>query len=220
MNGYEPMRISTHAVENDIASFSTCADCRAYSYQQEGHEFYVMNFPTGDRTWVFDLSTGLWHKRAWMDSLGVLHRHRGQVAAAFNGQIVVGDWQNGRLYAFSRSVYTDNGDPIPAIRRCLHLTGDLRNMFHHDLQLQFQPGVGLQTGQGSDPQAMLRWSNDGGFTWSTERWKSMCKVGQYKNRARWTQLGQARDRIYEVRVTDPVVRVLVSAELNATQGAF
>lgn len=216
MNGYVPKRISTHAVENAIAGYGTISDAIAYSYQYGGHEFYVLTFPTADVTWVYDLASELWHKRGWRDSNNILHRHRGNCASVFQGQIVVGDYANGNLYVFSQSVFTDNGDAIPCVRRCTHLTDGLHRVSYHDLQIQFQPGVGLQSGQGSDPQAMLRWSDDGGSTWSNDHWASIGKVGKYKNRAIWRRLGQARDRIFEVVVTDPVFRVIVSAELNAS----
>ncbi len=136
------------------------------------------------------------------------------------GQVIVGDYQNGIIYAFSQTNYTDNGDTIACIRRCRHLTEDLARVYFSDLQIQFQPGVGLVTGQGSNPQAILRFSDDGGFTWSNDRYVYLGRMGAYKNRAIWRQLGQARDRIFEVVVTDPVYRVVVSANLNATAGAY
>lgn len=220
MNGYQPVRISTFAVETAINSYPTVNDARAYSYQQNGHEFYVLTFPSADVTWVYDLATELWHKRAWRDPFNVLHRHRGNCATLFNDKIFVGDFQNGKLYTLSLTTFTDDGVPIPCIRRAPHLVGpEIQRVFHHELQLQFQPGVGLQVGQGSDPQAMLHWSDDGGSTFGNEHWRPLGKVGKYKNRARWTQLGEGRDRIYEVMVTDPVFRVLVSANLRSTLGA-
>lgn len=218
MVGYQPKRISNHALEAAIASYSVISNAIAYSYQQAGHEFYVLTFPTADKTWVFDLSTGLWHKRAWRDGLNVLHRHRSNCHALFQGMNIVGDFQNGNLYSLSQSNYTDNGAPLPCIRRAPHLTSDLKRVFYSDLQVQFQPGVGLQSGQGSNPQAMLKWSDDGGSTFGNEHWTTLGKAGQYKNRAIWRQLGQARDRIFQVEVTDPVYRVIVSANLNAQTG--
>lgn len=219
MNGYTPVRISTHAVENAISKYPIISDAIAYTYQQAGHEFYVLTFPTADATWVYDLATQLWHRRGWRDSKNVLHRHRSNCAAVFGGKVVVGDYQNGKLYSFDQSNYTDAGDPIICTRRARHITNDLKRMFFSDLQIQFQPGVGTATGQGQNPKAMLRWSDDGGFTWSNEHWAPIGKMGQYKNRCRWLNLGQARDRIFEVSVSDPVYRVIVSANLNASTGA-
>ncbi len=220
MNGYAPKRISTFGVEAAFSTYTKVSDAIAYSYQQQGHEFYVLTLPTADVTWVYDLATELWHKRAWRDSSNVLHRHRSNCAAFFNGRLLVGDYQNGNIYELSRSVYTDNGDTIPCIRRAPHLVKDYDRVFYQSLQLYFQPGVGISSGQGSDPQAMLEWSDDGGSTFSNQHWTSIGKIGKYKNRAIWRQLGTARDRIFQVTVTDPVNRVLVSAELQAQAGAW
>lgn len=216
-NGYTVERISTFAVENDINK-GVISDAIAYTYQQSGHEFYVLSFPTQDKTWVYDLATQLWHKRANRDAFNVYHRHRGNCVASFQGIIVIGDYQNGNLYELSQTTYTENGALIPRVRRCPHLTSDLKRQYFHDLQIQFQPGVGLVTGQGSNPKAMLRWSDDGGSTWSNEHWVDIGTLGAYKNRAIWRRLGQARDRIFEVVVTDPIYCVIISANLNATAG--
>jgi hypothetical protein len=83
--------------------------------------------------------------------------------------------------------------------------------------------IGLQAIVGNTttttyPQAMLRWSNDGGSTWSREYWVTIGQQGKYKNRAIWRRLGTARDRIFEVVVTDPVNFVIISANLKV-QGA-
>jgi hypothetical protein len=221
MKGYTPERISTHAVEFAISNYSVISDARAYTYQQAGHEFYVLNFPTADVTWSYDLATEMWHKRAWRDNLNVLHRDRGNCAVEFAGKVVVGDWQNGALYSLDQSTYTDAaGALLYRLRRAPHLTQDLNRVKYRRLQLQFEPGVGLQGGQGSNPQAMLQWSDDGGSTWSNEHWTSIGKVGYYKNRAIWRRLGMARDRVFQVAITDPVKVVIVSANLKAEPQAF
>ena len=104
------------------------------------------------------------------------------------------------------------------MRRAPHLVSDLQRQYFSEMQIQFQPGVGLQTGQGDNPQAMLRWSNDGGSTWSNEHWTSIGRVGRYQNRAIWRRLGWSRDRIYEVVVSDPIKAVIISANLKAEVG--
>ncbi len=215
----QPQRISTFAVENAIQGYTVSTDAIAYTYTQSGHEFYVLTFPTADVTWCFDLATGFWHKRAWRDPNNIYHQHRSNCAAVFGNDIIVGDWQNGAVYALSQSTYTDNGVALPCVRRCRHLTTDLKRQFFHDLQIQFQPGAGLQTGQGSDPSFLLRWSNDGGFTFGNDHIVKIGKTGKYKNRAIKRRLGWARDRIYEIVVTDPVYRTVISANLNASAGA-
>ena len=131
---------------------------------------------------------------------------------------MVGDYENGKIYQLNNEVYTDNGNTIRRLRRCPHLVSDLQRQYFAEMQIQFQPGVGLQTGQGDDPQSMLRWSSDGGSTWSNEHWVTIGKVGKYNNRAIWRRLGWSRDRIYEVAVSDPIKAVIVSANLKAEGG--
>ena len=226
MNGYFPQRISTHAVENTLVN-QNISDAIAYTYQLEGHECYVVTFPSLDITWVYDIATQLWHKWLWTDTQNNYHRHRSNCSAFFQNVVLVGDWQNGQIYQLDPNNYTDNGDAIRRLRRCPHLTTDLQRQYFDELQIQFQPGVGLEgitdpplntETIGANPQAMLRWSSDGGSTWSNEHWSQIGKVGRYNNRIIWRRLGWARDRIYEVVVTDPINAVIVSANLKASAG--
>jgi hypothetical protein len=226
MNGYFPQRISTHAVENTLVN-QNISDAIAYTYQLEGHECYVVTFPSLDLTWVYDGATQMWHKWLWCDNQNNYKRHRSNCAALFQGSVLVGDWENGQIYRLDPNNYTDNGQHIRRMRRCPHLVTDFQRQYFEELQIQFQPGVGLQGIEtfplgdndiGINPQAMLRWSNDGGSTWSNEHWAGIGKVGKYQNRIIWRRLGWARDRIYEVVVTDPVKAVIVSANLKASVG--
>ena len=216
MQGYSFKRISTHAVEQTLMN-QYIADAVAYTYQLDGHEFYVVTFPTINITWVFDLNSEMWHK--WLSWDGTqFNRHRSNCGAIFNNVYLVGDYQNGQIYQLDNAVYTEAGNTIRRLRRCPHLVTDLQRQYFAELQIQFQPGVGLETGQGQNPQAMLRWSNDGGSTYSNEHWCTIGAVGKYKNRAIWRRLGTARDRIYEVSISDPVKAVIVSANLKAEEG--
>jgi hypothetical protein len=258
MNGYFPQRISTHAVENTLVN-QNISDAIGYTYQLEGHECYVLTFPTLNLTWVYDITTGLWHKWLWVDNENVYHRHRSNCSAVFQGLVLVGDYENGQIYELDPTNYTDNGQKIRRVRRCPHLTTDLQRQYFEELQIQFQPGVGttglsvstfenlvgdpliifsnqsysigpnqtvtigianaINSNTPTDaPQAMLRWSNDGGSTWSNEHWCAIGALGKYQNRAIWRRLGFARDRIYEVVVTDPVKAVIISANLKASVG--
>jgi hypothetical protein len=207
--GYQPQIVSTRAVEHAIQGYSTISDARAYTYQQEGHSFYVLTFPTADRTWVYDVATQLWHERSYWSSGE--HRHRGECYAFAFGKHLVLDHSNGRIYELDLDAYTDDGATLRALRRTQHQSAEGRRLFWSSLQVDMEPGVGLSSGQGSDPQAMLRWSDDGGRTWSSEHWRSMGRLGQYRTRAIWRRLGQSRDRVYELAITDPVKRVIVDA---------
>jgi len=218
MTGYQYQRLSTHAVENSLSG-QNVSDAIAYSYQIDGHEFYVVTFPSIDLTWVFDLTTQQWHKWLSWDTVNATYkRHRSNCYMFFSNTHMVGDFENGKIYKIDLQSYSDDGAVIRRLRRASHITSDLQRQYFEEFQIQFQPGVGLNNGQGQDPQAILRWSNDGGSTWSNEHWASIGKIGRYSNRAIWRRLGWARDRIFEVVITDPVKAVIISANLKASVG--
>lgn len=217
-NGYNGQRISTHAIEWQLQQYDDLTDAVAYTYQQDGHSFYVLNVPSGNTTWVYDAATNAWHERASF-VLGEFDRHRANCQMFFNNEIVVGDYENGNIYAFDLDYYADDTTPQRWLRSWRALpTGanNLKRSTQHTLQLQCEAGVGLNLGQGSDPQVMLRWSDDGGHTWSNEHWKSMGRIGRYGYRTIWRRLGMTlklRDRVYEVSGTDPIKIAVTGAEL-------
>jgi Phage stabilisation protein len=284
-NGYTGVRVSTHAIEYAIAQYGNIADAIAYTYQQEGHAFYVLTFPIGNATWVYDVSTQVWHERAGFDN-GDFMRHRSNCRCNFGGNIIVGDFESGNIYRFDLDVYADNGGIQKWLRSWRALpTGqnNLKRTAHHSLQLDCETGVGLnlypaydsenidtesgldlvaeyvqvqlatQSGStltteindgfeplgqfnvpdldisgynlvttsypaapGYDPQVMLRWSDDGGHTWSNEHWSPIGKIGAYGHRTFWRRLGMTlklRDRVYELSGTDPNKIAIMGAEL-------
>jgi len=144
-NGYTPARISTNAVEYAIQSYGNITDAIAYTYQQDGHPFYVLIFPSAEATWVYDVSTQLWHERAAFEN-GQFTRHRSNCQTSFNDEIVVGDYEDGRLYAFDLDVYADDDQIQKWLRSWRALaTGqnNLKRTAHHSLQLDAETGVGL-----------------------------------------------------------------------------
>lgn len=252
-NGYQGQRISTHAIEWQIQQYGTLSDAIGFTYQQDGHSFYVLAFPSVGKTWVYDASTGAWHERAgW--SNGQWTRHRAETQVFYNNEVLVGDYENGNIYAYDLDVYADNGQTQRWLRSWRALpTGEntLRRTAQHSLQLDCETGVGLNlypaysseplttenddtlitengdtlitegylAAPGYDPQVMLRWSDDGGHTWSNEHWRSMGKIGEYGYRTIWRRLGMTlkiRDRVYEISGTDPVKLAIVGAELQAS----
>lgn len=217
--GYQPQRISTHAVEYAIGQYPTISDAVGYSYQQEGHSFYVLNFPTANATWVYDASTDEWHERAWRNpATAALGRHRANCQIAFAGENLVGDWENGNVYVLDLDTYTDNGDLIPAIRQTPYIASTNLMMFFHKLWIDMEVGVGLVSGSGSDPEVMLDWSDDGGNTWSNEVRAKLGKIGERLARVNFRRLGKSRSRVFRVTITDPVKRVFIDADVEATPG--
>jgi hypothetical protein len=217
-NGYAGQRISTHAVEYAIQSYDVISDAIAFTYQQDGHSFYVLTFPSAQATWVYDAATNAWHERAGFAN-GQFIRHRANCQMFYSEEVVVGDFQNGNIYAYDLDQFSDGDFAQKWLRSWRALPtnqNNLKRTAQHSLQIDMQTGVGLNTGQGSDPKVMLRWSDDGGHTWSNEHWMSIGKIGAYGTRAIRRRLGMTlklRDRVYEASGTDPVKISIVGAEL-------
>lgn len=217
--GYQYSVVSTPAISWALNQYPVVSDAIGYTYTEEGHEFYVLVLPTADATWVYDLTTSLWHQRASFDpNAGQFHRQRVNCLVNFGGNRIGGDYANGRIYRQSRDYFADDQYPLVAQRRSPHVwdKDDRNRVSHSRMQLEFFPGAGIATGQGSDPQVMVRWSNDGGQTWGNEHRASIGQMGQTRSRAILRRLGAARDRVYEVTISDPVRRDIVGASLQAS----
>ena len=250
--GYRGVRVSTHAVEWQIQQYANISDATAYTYQQDGHAFYVLSFPSANATWVYDVSTGAWHERAGFAN-GDFTRQRAACQTFFNNAVTLGDYQSGEIYTYDLTLFADGGRTQKWLRSWRALptgSNNLRRTAQHSLQLDCESGVGLDGGtpsvttyississaavsgdaiggeteetseeiivQGTNPQVMLRWSDDGGHTWSNEHWKSMGMIGEYGKRVLWRRLGMTqkiRDRVYEISGTDPVPVYIMGAQL-------
>jgi len=214
-NGYIPVIVTEPQIAWQFEQYATLSDARSFSYIHEGHTFYVITFPSADRTWVFDAATGLWHTRSsWPNDPD--GRWRANCYAYFNRKHLVGDFQHGKIYELDHTYFQDDGHTQKAVRTAQAVNADRRTIFFHELELLIQSGVGTAVGAGSDPQIMLQWSDDGGHTWSNEHWRSMGLIGEYGKRVRWLRMGRARERIFKVMITDPVDRVIISANLRAS----
>lgn len=217
--GYTPVRISNHALEKALAGYETISDARSFCFQIEGHAFYVLTFPTADHTWLYDASTGEWTEWLWRDpGTNEDHRHRANCAFFFNGEHIVGDWENGNLYALDLDTYSDNGDPIRRLRRTQAVSKESKRLFFAQMTVDMETGVGLATGQGSDPQLMLRYSNDGGHHWSNEKTASLGAAGKYGRKVRFGPSGSGRDRVWEISMTDPVKFAVFGADVLIAEG--
>lgn len=214
-NGYNPARISTHALENELRSYRL-DDAFGYAYQQNGHSFYVLTFPTAGKTWCFDAATSLWHERAYRTERGELTRHRSNCHVYHDGLHLVGDYESGKVYALDIDTYTDNGAEIFRTKSFQHMVSDGKRQFFRALELDMETGVG--NAAEPDPHVWLRWSDDGGHTWSATVTMSMGKVGEYARRMTRNRLGMGRDRVFEVSTTAKTKVVLQGAFIDATPG--
>lgn len=212
-DGYSPRRISTHAIEAVLTRYLGLGDLLSFAYTQNGHAFYVLKKPN-EFTFVYDVATGIWHER-WSHE-----REDYRVSTfeeAFN-LLLVGDDRNGNVYRLDPQFYTENGETFVSRGTSPPLWAEGETATANTLIIGMEPGVGLTTGQGSDPQMMLRWSDDGGKTWSNEKWRSMGPKGHFKQRAKWDRMGQFRMRVYEFAISDPVKRVIDAVAIADIEG--
>lgn len=228
--GFIAETVSTQAVSDEIATYTVTSDAIGYTYQEDTHEFYVLNFPTVDRTWVYDASMPpelAWHRRLSFDPYAAqFHRHRSNCFMNFAGCRIVGDYQNGAIYQLTRSVQNDAGWPIYARRRAPTIWDkETRGrVFMSSLQIDFSPGQGASIGLGANPMANLSISRDAGASLGsaysappTNTFQaSMGAIGQTVNRTIWRKLGWSRGAVAQLDVIAPVNRDITGATLMAT----
>lgn len=218
VQGYQPQRISTFAVEERLRRLPTLDAVQAWTYAQAGHQFYVLVIPADpEETWCFDLTTGLWHTRGRLvPTTGAVEGMEvGTACAAFSVPLV-GSRVDGRVYVLDLAYARDDTLPLVRQRTAPHLVGAERaRVTYHGLELTMQVGDGLAGGQPA--QVMLRWSDDEGHTWTPGRWQSAGALGAYRQRVRWQRLGQSRSRVYSVKITDPIPVALTGAVLDVSQ---
>ena len=211
----EPLRISTHPIEQEISGYSRIADAIGWVYEQEGHKFYVLSFPFDNVTWVFDVSTGVWHERESFGYSG----WRCRFGAAFAGAPMAGDAVTGQIWRIDPTAYDEGGDAIRRLASGTVLAAEGKRVIHRRLQIDMATGVGLASGQGSDPQIWIEFSDDAGQTWSDPVFVPIGRMGEYRTRVQRRRLGAARERAYRLSMSDPVGTAIIQAFVDAEPAA-
>jgi hypothetical protein len=216
LNQYTPQIISNRGIEYLINTFERVDDAFAYTYQKNGHSFYVLTFPTANKTLVYDAAIQD-NDLAWSvrETYG-LGRDRASCYAFAFGKHLVGDFVSGVLYELDENTHTDAGLPIAWSRTCAHIISDFKRIKHKEVVLNFETGVGLE--DGTDPLVYLTYSDDGGHSYITPREASLGVIGQRKNRVMWARLGNSRDRVYKVLGSEPVKTVLMGGYIDVEAG--
>lgn len=217
--GASAVRISTHAIEQAWAGYATVTDARVWVYEQEGHSFIVATFPEAGDTWVYDIATQTWHEReSEPEQYGGLWRAIGGVA--FGGAVLAGDAVDGRIYVVDPTFCSEDGDAIIRVATGAPLVNEGKRLILSKLEIDMETGVGLTSGQGSDPKVWLSASDDGGRTFSYDMEASLGGIGQYRTRVRFLRLGAARERVYRLQMSDPVRTTIIAANFEANPAAY
>lgn len=214
---YQADRISTHALEQEFLTYSRIDDAIGFSYLQGGHAFYVLTFPTANKTWCFDTATGQWAQRGYLEADGTFSRHRMNCHSANGGRNIVGDWQTGLVYQLDPNAYTDNGAAMEYVRGFPHIGGaDGNRVLFRQFIADMEVGRGLP-GDTAAPQVRLRWSDDRGASWGNAVSGSMGKVGEFLTSIQFQRLGYARDRVFELSWSAPVRTALNGAWVDVSR---
>lgn len=218
--GYAPRKISPPEVDYLLEQVSNLSDLKAFAYQQRGHLFYVLTLQD-EWSLAWDISTNLWSYRktgTWAMGSEPMGGWDADNFAINGVKQIVGS-SDGNLYELLGDTYTENSGEIVREATSSSLHHDGTRAFMSRLELDLEAGVGLSSGQGSNPVVMMSFSDDGGKTWSSPRNASMGPIGQYRYRATWNACGSYRNRIIKFRVSDPVKVVFLGAWADVSLGA-
>jgi hypothetical protein len=214
MENDSPTRVSTHAIEYRLQQLGDLSTSVGLAWQENGHQFYGINCPGTDTTFVYDMTTKQWCERQSLVA-GVMGRFIGQTHCFLNGEHIIGDHRNGNLYVLDTDHYYDWEEPLRRVRVTPHSSSGVQMMFYKTLQVDMQAGAGTLT---TDPRYVLEISRDGGYTWGNPIYASGGLIGRYLNRCRWQRLGRGRDLVFRVSCDDPVNVVFLNAFLDVEEG--
>jgi hypothetical protein len=207
--------ISNEAVNYQLSRYDRVDDAEGFSYEEQGEPFYILNFPSANASWGYTEDGG-WHERGtWNPAANRYDVWHPRCHAFAFGEHLVGDRTSGRIDRMSIDLGLDAGGvALRRLRRAPAINQEHQRLYISNLELYLDAGVADATGQGSDPQVMLRKSRNGGRTWGPELWRRTGKPGEYGRRVRWNRLGSGRDIAVEVVVSDPWPRSIVDCFIN------
>lgn len=210
---YTPIMISNPELNKKLENYTTISDAIGLAFSIKGNSFYCLAFPTERETWLFNAQTGQWCQWAYGAQM---YRHRANCYLHFNDMHLIGDYENGKIYKLSYGVFTDDGEVVRSERIAPMVQNEDGDKIQWQvLRMFFKSGVGLATGQGSDPKLMFSYSDDLCRTFSNERMLDMGKIGDYNYLVRIARMGISRGRNVKIAITDPIERVLYKASLKA-----
>lgn len=191
----------------DLEKFGTISDAFGFVYRIGDRSVYQITFPTENRTFEYIVESQLWIER----KANNINRYLTNGHAFLGTKNIVGAYDSGTFYLLDEDVYTDDGEYSERIRVTQPIHVEHNEVKFNSVVLEIESGVGLVTGQGVSPLLVMRYSDDGGKTWSSELTASMGAIGEYSTILEWNKLGASRSRIFEFKVTDPVKVVIISA---------
>lgn len=212
--GTDFVKVSTPAIDRFLAESE---EVTAYSYQEEGEAFLVLNSEIGTR--AYGIKSTEWHDRAWLNSeTGAQERQRQEFHAFVYGAHYVGDYENAKVYRMGLDLKSDAGDEIKRTLVTAHIGKDGRFITVGELWLDFATGVGLDgSGQGIDPVVMVRAAPEG-VSFGLERTENLGAIGETDTQVRFYDFGIGRKWAFEISVSDPVFSAIKGATARVSIG--
>lgn len=203
--GYSAIRVSKRPIEQAIRD-ETLSEAFAFGYEDGGSAYFVLTFPSG-KTWVYNVATNRWHRRKSFEQ----DRWRANGYLYAYTKHLIGDSSQGIVWELDHDTYAEGTDALVWERKTQYVHANGEYIRGAELELEFEAGVGLATGQGSDPIVEMCYSDDGGRTYKDWRQESLGTIADYAARVRFHGLGRFRQRAFWLRISDPVPRVLLAA---------
>lgn len=212
--GFSPVRVSNTPIERFIQRASSPEEIKGWAYQEEGNTFYILTGGGLETSLAYDLTTQQWHERAFFNEFGNFEQDRAYCHMFAFGKHLVGDRESGVLYELSLDIYTDGEEELVRERIYTHLSDEGQRIRYNALEIGFETGVGLQSGQGENPVVSLALSRDGARTWIDCGTATLGRAGQYQTKVEFRRLGIAEQMTFKIRITDPVKVAITGSYLR------
>jgi len=214
MQGYDGKVISSAPLQRLIEAEPDKSAIEATAWSQNGVWFYAVSGAAW--SWIYNLSTGLWHERR---SYGSQRWLASQVINFADMVIVGGD--DGELYVMRDTADDEAGEPLVCEIDTPVAHGWPHGLTINALHLDVLTGRGLVPGDASEdtlePHLMVSVSRDGGSSWGTERQLSLGTRGNRTKRVssyRWGEFKGA-GAVFRISASAAVARGFFAAAIEA-----
>ena len=221
------VKISTDAIDNAIQKFTKDEIANAFTmtFSKKGQFFAIFSFNSDripGKTFVYNgTASVLAGLSVWFELQTGMTDAPWRVNAIVKayGKLLCGDAIDGRIGELVENVYTEYGDSVLRQAALSPMSSNGMKIFAGELEADFEAGIGLTTGQGSNPVAMMEFSDDGGRNFKGPFKRAIGKIGEFGHETVWNRQGRFPNaRTIRFTVTDPVnanlIRIAATPELG------
>lgn len=225
---YTAVPISPLSINWAINSVKETLD-NAYAYVQytkNGNVWYYLTVPALGTTFMYDIVTKQWTERQSLKPFSNVDGSQdtaefcGRHYTDFAGNHLFADLYSGNVFMEDFTNQTENGQTITRTRISQNFCEEKKRISASGLEIDCNVGDGVITGQGSNPILMLSYSKDAGYNYGQVRNMLLGATGDRSIRARKHKLGDGRDWVVKLVITDPVDIMIQSAFFEGTVGGY